>query len=456
MAEQQAAGAAGTSSVRAWSVVLILLVLYLFGQVDRYVIGLLVQPISSHFGVGDFKMGLLMGPAFGLLYIAAAIPLGWAADRTSRRGVMFAGVMLWAVAACFCGLARTYNELFIARMAVGIGEAALLPAAYSIVSQLFPRDRLAVALSVLSLGSVGGMGTALLVGALIARLGAGSLAHLPLIGDLESWQLVFLITGAPVLLLGFLVFAIPDDRGAQAAGAATAEPPLRVFPFLRQNARLMIGTFGGFSLMALVTAAIASWAPTYMIRSFGWSITQTGFVLGLMTLLFSSVGKIGSGILVDWLFRIGRADAHVRFYAAVIAITGPTALIAFLLPTAVPFVILLAVYYMLAVPFMGFASAFIQLVTPVALRGRISALFLFAVNASAMTVGPTLVGWMTEDVFGDKGALGWSIAAVVLVFAPPALLLLLQALGPARTLLGGDQAPEKTGARLSLKALKAS
>jgi MFS family permease len=427
------------STAIAWYTVAVFLLLYLFSQVDRTIINLLVEPIQAEMGVGDLGMGMLMGPAFGLCYAFAAFPLAWLADRMSRRAVVFFAVIFWACAACASGLARTYEQLFIARMAVGVGEAALLPTAYVLVSQLFARARLATALSVLSMGSVGGIALALGLGGWFSTL-ATHATHWPLIGTLEPWRLIFILTGAPCFLLALLVFTVPD------CGRPAAEVPKEqvrggsLRAFLAQHRHIAFSAMLGFGLVSLASSALNAWMPTYLTRAYGWTTAQAGGVSALMVVTLASAGKIGSGVIVDRWFAGGCYDAHLRYLLIASMVAAPLTGAAFFMPSAATFLILVSAYYLLPYSNMGYGAAFVQLLTPAHLRARVSALFLFCLNVLAMGVGPLLIGYLSERVFPGPPGLGLSMAIVIGSSLMVAGLALWRVLGAAAGALSAGAA----------------
>jgi MFS family permease len=134
----------------------VLLALYTFAHLDRYVLTLLVDPVSADFGVSDFQISLLVGLAFIVSFSFAAVPIGWAVDRFSRRLIILAGVAVWSISTLLSGASRSFAHLLACRLGVGAGEAALNPAAYSLLGDLFPSDRLSRVLSIYSLGALVG------------------------------------------------------------------------------------------------------------------------------------------------------------------------------------------------------------------------------------------------------------------------------------------------------------
>lgn len=132
-------------------VVLVLLCAYVLSYIDRQILALLVGPIKADLGLSDTQIGLLQGLAFAVLFAIAGLPLGWWADRGDRRRIIAMGVGVWSLMTALCGTARSFTHLFLARAGVGIGEAALVPAAYSMISDLVPPERRGRALGLLPL-----------------------------------------------------------------------------------------------------------------------------------------------------------------------------------------------------------------------------------------------------------------------------------------------------------------
>ncbi|MBI3427463.1 MAG: MFS transporter [Acidobacteria bacterium] len=153
----------------AWYVALVLMLCNTLSFIDRQILGLLVDPIKQDLRVSDTQMGLLQGLAFGIFYTLLGMPMGRIVDRGNRRQLVAAGIFCWSLMTAACALARGFGTLFAARMGVGVGEATLSPSAFSLLSDYFPKERLATALSIFSMGVFFGSGLALIVGGLSAR-----------------------------------------------------------------------------------------------------------------------------------------------------------------------------------------------------------------------------------------------------------------------------------------------
>ena len=213
--------ARGTAT--AWLTLFVLMTAQTSSFVDRMIMGLLVGPIRQTFDISDTQFSLLAGLAFAVFYSTMGLPIAWVADRFNRTRLIAAGIALWSVATALCGMAQSFWSLFAARVAVGVGETALGPAAYSLIADSFPKARLARALSIFTLGVTLGSGIAYIVGgqvvAAVQSLGA---IHVPVLGQVHAWQAVFLIVGLPGLVIALMVLALPEPprRGKLGDGGA--------------------------------------------------------------------------------------------------------------------------------------------------------------------------------------------------------------------------------------------
>lgn len=415
-------GGGGRSPIpaAAWTVLALLMLLGTVAFLDRQVIALLVAPIKRDLAISDTQVSLLQGLAFALLYATAALPIGHAVDRHSRRLIIFGGVFVWGAAASLSGLATTFGALLTARVFVGLGEAALAPASYSILSDLFERTRLAFALSIYSIGSTLGSSLALVVAAaLFTRLGDG--VALPLLGHLRPWQVVLLVTGLPGLMLSPLVFAIPEPRRSAGGRGERegAEGWAALIAFMRGHRRFFACHFSAFSCLMASAYAALSWIPSVLQRRFDWSIGEVGLVLGALSAAAGVIGLLANGALTDRLFARGDGGAHLRYYLHGSIAIGTLGLTASFMPTAALYLVVMSPVLMLN-SFAGVGAAAIQIVTPAPLRGRLSALYLMTVSLFGLIVGPSAVALVSDHVVGPTRlhlALGLTYAGLMPVAA---------------------------------------
>jgi MFS family permease len=414
----------------AWWTLAILVGLSAVSYVDRQIISLMVGPIRAALRVSDFQISLLQGIAFALFFAAFGLPLGWLVDRTQRRLVIFGGVVVWSLATAASGLAASFSHLFLARLMVGAGEAALAPAAYSMIADLFPKRRLALALAVFNIGGSTGSALAVFLGGMLIA----GLSHVSVtLGGSEplaTWQIAFLSVGLPGLALAFLIFLVREPQrshgGPKASGADMAD----LWAFVRSRRAFLACHFVGFGCMSALGYAAMNWLPAYLMRRFDAPVAEAGALVGVI-IVCSIPGGLLASALVDRLFARGRSDAHLLLYvfiALALALVGP---LAFAARDLTGFVALMAgVMFLAAAP--GTASAALQIATPPRLRGRVSAMYLFVYQMIGLGLGPTVVAAFTDYVFRDDALVGYSMAATIAIFGLAAALLFALGRGPMR------------------------
>jgi MFS family permease len=419
----------------AWYVVGVLTLAYVSNFIDRQILSLLVGPIRRDLGINDTQMSLLMGLSFALFYTFLGLPIGRLADAHSRRAIIATGIAVWSLMTATCGLARTYTQLLLARMGVGVGEAALSPPAYSLIADYFPKERLATALSVYSMGIYLGSGLAVVIGGLTLSLVSASETWVwPVVGALRPWQSVFFLVGAPGLLLALLMLSVrePPRRGVAGAAHASAREAAR---YLRANLRTFACHDLGVACIAMVSYGMAAWLPTMFARTHGWPPARTGVATGLLTMVFGAAGIVAGGQTADRMLRAGRTDAKLRACRAGAAGGLVCAVATPLMPSpALALAVLVPFNFFAAFPF-GAAAAAVQEATPNQMRAQVSAVFLFVVNLVGLGLGPTAVALLTDYAFRDDAAVRYSLAIVAAVGLTAAVALLSAGLAPFRRTL---------------------
>lgn len=421
-----------SGSSRHWWMVGVLLLLSVLCYVDRFLIAIMVDPIKSTLRLSDFQMGLILGPAFALSYAFFGFPAGWAADRFSRRIVILLGVVCWSIATSLCGMTNTFTALLLARVAVGIGEATLTPAAYSMIADGFPRRWLTTAMAIFSAGPKWGQAAAYAVGGLLLTGVSNAIAKQPdRLGSWEAWQLTFIIVGVPGLLAALLclTFPEPERRGMPLADdcrQAASTLPL----FLWQNKRLIGCLLTGFTFMTVVANAIYMWVPTYMTREFEWTAAQYGAPLGAMGLIVAAT-FLFHGTIVDHLAtKRGVKAAGMHYYIWLLAASVPIAAITFTVRDPFAFLGLLGAFQIVALPFMLVMSASVISILPNTLRGQLTATFGFFMSVVGIAASPVIVGAITDYVFQDEQKIGWSLAIVTTVGCAGSLIAFRLSLKP--------------------------
>ena len=266
--------------------------------IDRQVITLLVAPIRADLGLSDTQMSLLMGFAFAIFYVTMGVPIARLSDRYSRRTIIAAGIFLWSVATAACGLARSFAQLFTARVFVSVGEATLTPAAYSMIADYFPPDRLGRAIGVYATGVYLGSGLALVLGGAAIRLITQSgPMDLPLVGTLVPWQLTFIVVSIPGLLIVLLMmFTVREPVRRNLAATTEKSIPIReIAQFMWTNRGTFGSIFFGYATGGMAFYGFMGWVPEFIRRSYGWDISDAGIVFGAQLMVLGTLGTYAGG-----------------------------------------------------------------------------------------------------------------------------------------------------------------
>jgi MFS family permease len=416
------------SLLPAWWAVAIMMVLYISSIIDRSIIGLLVGPIRRDLHISDTGVSLLQGFSFALFYTMLGFPAGRLADKGSRKRLIACGAALWSLATAFCGVAHSYSQLFLARMGVGVGEATLTPSAHSLLADLFPRDKQARAISIYQAGIAMGQGFALLIGGyVIHAVSKMPDVTAPIFGQIRSWQLVFVIIGAPGLLLALLALTIkePLRRTPKTDVPSVTE----ALVFMMRNKRAFGGWMLGTALFATVTFGFPAWMPTVFIRKFGMTASEVGASYGAMMLVLGPIGMISAGSLTDYLFKRGIRDAHWRVIMGLGLVAVPFIIAAPLVESrTLAFVCLGFEIFLMNMG--GVNGAAQVMAAPPRLRGQVTAIYFFLSALLGFGLGPTIVALMTDHLYKSDAAVGLSLATASALALPLAFTALLIARRP--------------------------
>lgn len=423
--------AAYPSRTIAWYATIVLALMYWLSVLDRFIISLLVGPIKADLGISDTQFGLLNGAAFAVTFCLFGLIAGAVADRFSRRWVIFTGVSVWSISTALCGTAQNFWHLLTARVGVGAGEAALAPAATSMLTDLFPRDRLTTAIAVYALGSTIGSGCAYLFGGLIIEaVSKHSTVTLPLLGEMRSWQAVFFIVGIPGAFMSLLMFTVPEPvrRGQLAvtkSWAFVAAAYRDLIKFIRTQPRFFMSHYIGFGLVSAVITGTGSWLAAFMGRTFGWHFGKIGLILGAIVGFSGIVGPLVSGRAIDAMVRRGQRDAQFYWYGVCIALATPAGVIALTSKSPTVFITFLVVFQLLTSSIAACSNASLNLVTPNRLRGTGVSFYGATAGLVGVSLGPFLMGAISDHVFHSEAAIGYGMATVIAICFPLAALMLL-------------------------------
>lgn len=414
-------------------VVGVLMLAYVCAFVDRTILGLLIDPVKHDLGASDIQMSLLSGFAFAIFYTLLGLPCGLLADRIHRPRLILAGIIVWSAMTAACGLARSYAGLFLARVGVGVGEATLSPASYSLLPDYFRREELGLATSIYAMGVSLGGGLAMLIGgAAVQALQAGGDRVLPLAGVVKPWQMAFIVVGLAGLLVAALVATIrePGRSGAKGPSATFGE----AVRWISSNRAAFLPVLIGYSLMVIPSYGLVTWVPAFLMRSHGMGPAAAGGALGLMLLVGGTAGMLAGGIASDRLARRGHANAPLRVCLFSIFAQAPLFIGAMLVADMTISLALLALSIFFLSFNGGLQGATIQIIAPARLRGQAVAAYLLCANLIGLGIGPTLTAFITDRVLGDPARIGQSLAITAALALPLAALLIFRALRPVEAL----------------------
>jgi MFS family permease len=410
----------------AWYIVSLLTLAYALAILDRVSIGLLIVPLQAALHINDTQFGLLQGMAFSLFYSVLGLPLGIWCDRSRRVPLLATGLFLWSAATIGCAFANTFGHLFIARMLVGVGEAALVPCAASLIADYFDPYVRPKAYGVFVTGSSLGTAAAMALSGLFLVTADILIANYATFRGMAPWQIVFILCGAPGLLLSLLVFLTvrePKRHGASATTPAISLKP--ILQLLRSHPRAFGSLMVGTVLNLVCVYAIVGWFPALFIRVHGWSAAETGWLLGAVGMPISIFAAVNSGWVISWLTKRGHKDAPM-----IAAICCALSMVVFgTFACLVPSGILALVGYGLNALFLNWnisgVYSGISLIVPNELRGQVMALHNILSGLLALTAGNFAVGYLSDTVFTQPAGIAWSLGTVFFVCGSAAAIVLL-------------------------------
>ena len=429
-----------------WFVTGVLLVAFTFSFVDRQVLNLLVEPIQQDLQISDTQISFLQGLAFVFTYVTMSVPLGRMVDRFNRVRIMIGGVLVWSATTVACGLSRNYFQLVLARLGVGAGEAALTPAAWSVLSDYFPHDRLSRPISVYLMGPYVGAGLAMIAGAeVLVWTQEVEALTLPLVGAVAPWQFTFVAVGLPGILIAAMLLSIREPTRKGRSGDSSKAPPWRqVMSYMWSHKRIYLALHVGVPFLVVMLYGLQAWVPTVMVRVYEWDLTQAGRVYGLIALFAGSGGVLAGPTLARFLEARGVDDSPIRI--AAIGAAGASISLA-LLPlqadaTAGLICVALASFF---VPLpLALITTAMQFVTPNDMRGVVAGMYVVTNNVLGLALGPTMVAATTDYIFADPKAVAQSLGLVSLIMGPLSVGILLMGrkayVARARELRALDQA----------------
>lgn len=383
---------AGKSWYR-WYALGVLTLVYTSSHVDRQIVAILLEPIGQELGASDTQLGFLVGLTFAIFYATLGVPIAMIADRSNRRNIITAAVVIWSGMTVLCGYAQNFLQLALARIGVGVGEAGSSPPSHSLISDMFPASLRATALGIFAVGAN--------LGILIAYLGGGFMS------EAFGWRMTLTAVGLPGLLIAAITYftMVEPKRGASEASPATIgerAPPLRAVwrkiwatPALRHLA--LGAAVAGFSGYGVIM-----WTPTFLMRSHGFSPSEVGIVLALMSGVLGGIGTYSAGYLADFL---ARKDERWRAWivGAAKLLTVPFFIGFFTAQDTTTALMFFAIPALLSGFSLGPTFALVQSLVDIRMRAVAASILLFLLNIIGMGLGSQAVGILSDLLAGEYG-----------------------------------------------------
>ncbi|KQP87231.1 hypothetical protein ASF60_21180 [Methylobacterium sp. Leaf113] len=382
---------------------------------DRFLLTLVTTPVKQALALSDAQLGVLHGSAFVAFY-ALTMPLfGSLADRGHQRRILVASIAIWTLATLGFGLAGSFWGLCLSRLALGFGQAGLAPASLSLIAHGSVPRRMAFNVSLFTASGSLGQSCALLAGgATLAWLAGRGGMVFPGFGALSPWRALFVLACLPNLLLILAAIRLTPLR-APPAHRGGLRP---AWAWMRRRWRLYLPHCVAAACAVLMGRTLGAWGPTLYVRSHGMSPSESGIVLGLLLLIGGPLGHLSAGLILGRIDRARRRAASSRMLGLGLLAALPLAVVMAVVPdrtlSLTAFTVLTAMLGLTAPA----AVTGVQLLTPVALRGRVSALFIAGVTLSASGTGPPLLGLLSDTVFGADHLGRALITLFVLVGCP--------------------------------------
>ena len=417
----------------SWYFLSIMTLSFAVSFIDRQVMTLLIEPIKSDLLINDTQVSLLIGFAFSIFYISMAIPIARLVDRGNRVNIISLGVFFWSLMTAVCGLAKNYWQLFLARVGVGVGEATLTPAVYSLIPDYFPKEKLGTAVGFYMLGMSFGTGFALVLGGAILSYvsNIGDIVF-PIVGTLRPWQVTFVIVGLPGIFLALLIkLSIKEPvRRNTFDNDSSSIDKTSLISFLNNNKKTLSLITLAYSFGGMVFYGFLTWIPEHLRRAFDWDISNAGYVFGLMLAIFGSFGAVLGGKFHDYMFSKGYKDAPIRCALIIFSLLFPIMAITPLITNSTFAVVMLGIFSFTMFLQQAMSPVAIQMIAPNHIRAQVVAIFFFIASFCSIGIGPSIVAIFTDYIFKDESLLYYSISTVSAIFLPICIIALYLCLKP--------------------------
>lgn len=398
-------------------VLIVLFVVYVINFIDRQIMSVFIGPIQEEFALSDTAVGLLVGFAFALLYTIAGIPIARLADRKNRRNIIALGLAVWSAMTVATGFAKNFTQLFLARVGVGLGEAAGTPPAHSLIADYFPLNRRATALAIYSSG--------VFIGAALAYLGGGYLR------EYFEWRTAFILIGAPgvafALVVRFTIKEPPRGYSEQRRQTQTDTTFKQTLGFLLHS-KAWLNLIIGSSFLSIIGYGVLMWGFEFYGRIHGLQPIEIGQWMALIVGVGGGLGAVLGGRLVDKLNAI-KPTLAVKVPAYIVLAAIPLGAVFLLSDNKLLSLCCFFPFYMMMNSYIPMMYSTNQSLAKLEMRATASAILLFVINIIGAGAGPFLVGLLSDLLVDSYGTLAirYSLMIVMVVGCTGAVFFLLTA-----------------------------
>lgn len=369
--------------------------------IDRTLISILLPSIKADLHLTDVQIGLVAGPAFAIFYATMALPMGWMAERTVRKRLIGGALLFWSTMTGLSGLAMSFVQLMLLRVAVAVGEAGGTPPSYSMISDAFPVRSRALAMAVFT--SAGGLG-----GFFGLTLGGWS-------NQLWGWRVSFAAAAIiGLFLVPIILFTVKEPGRGQSDELSIVFKPVSIDQALlnllanRTFPQLTIAA----ALSAFSTYSLLIWQPSFISRSYGLSSGEIGTVLGIVSLVGSLSGSLLGG---EFARRRGERDLRWWLWTPAIGflLAAPVLLVGLFVHNLYVTLGCFLIGAFLMSSFTGPLFATVNTIVPAGMRAMSSSTLLFFQIILGLGLGPFITGWVSDVVTERMGTEGLRYALIV-------------------------------------------
>lgn len=390
-----------------WYALAVLTMVYVFSFIDRQILVILQESIKADLGLSDTQLGLLSGISFALFYVVLGIPIARYADRGNRRNVVAIAIALWSAMTALSGAAQNFVYLLLARIGVAVGEAGGSPPSHSMISDMFPPQQRATALSIYSTGINFGILLGFIIGGWV--------------NDWLGWRWVFVIIGIPgiawALVVRFTLTEPPRGYAEKLTQVADA-PPIKDTLMLLWSRKSFRHLSLAAGLHAFVGYGVGQWIASFFIRTY--ALTSTGELatwLGLISGIAGAAGTFLGGYLCD-KFGVRDKRWYVFLPAAATVVAVPFYLAVYMLDSYYMALSMYAMPIFLGAMYLGPTIALTHGIVSVRMRALASAILFFVLNLVGLGLGPLITGMVSDLLaprFGGQ-SLRYALALMSVVY----------------------------------------